>query len=115
MSLWQSQYQERLTTPDQAGYVHFGPHHWTKRSLIRRAGLVIAEIDTTMIRVHGDIYAHVSEFDHCVEGDARVIDQSDIEHLLAQIDPTHRDQMSRLISQIPQEPVASHFSPADRD
>ena len=55
-----------------------------------------------MIRVHVGIYAHVSEFDHSVEGDARVIDQSDIEYLLAQIDPTHRDHMSRLIGQIPQ-------------
>ncbi|MEQ9451189.1 MAG: acetyl-CoA hydrolase/transferase C-terminal domain-containing protein [Pseudomonadales bacterium] len=104
--------------PNEAGFVHFGPHHWTKRSLIRRADLSIAEVDSTMISVHGDVYAHVSEFDHFVEGDTRVIGQSEINDMLLKIKPEHREQMSALIPSIPQErlrlifPLLTVFDPA---
>ena len=104
--------------PNDAGYVHFGPHHWTKRSLVRRAGLSIAEVDKTMIKVHGDVFAHVSEIDHFIEADVRVITQSEIEDELKKIKPEFREHMAALIPRIPQErlrlifPMLTVFDPA---
>lgn len=89
--------------PNRAGFVHFGAHHWTKRSLVRRADLVIAEIDETLLHVHGDVYAHVSEFDFFVEGNNQTIGAAEIKAVLQEIKPEHRDQMASLIPQIPQE------------
>ncbi|MEE4283278.1 MAG: acetyl-CoA hydrolase/transferase C-terminal domain-containing protein [Pseudomonadales bacterium] len=89
--------------PNKAGFVHFGAHHWTKRSLIRRADLVIAEIDDTLLQVHGDVYAHVSEFDCFVKGETQIIGGAEIAAVLEQIKPEYRDQMAALIPKIPQE------------
>lgn len=103
--------------PNSAGFVHFGAHHWTKRSLVRRADLVIAEIDDTLLRVHGDVYAHVSEFDCFVRGDTRVIGAAEIAAVLEEIKPEYREQMASLIPKIPQErlrliyPLLTAFDP----
>jgi 4-hydroxybutyrate CoA-transferase len=54
--------------PNEAGYVHFGPHMWTRKAYARRAKRVIAMVDPNMPPVHGDVWMHVSEFDALVEG-----------------------------------------------
>ncbi|MBV1906346.1 MAG: hypothetical protein KUG75_09740 [Pseudomonadales bacterium] len=103
--------------PNDAGYVHFGPHHWTKRSLIRRADLAIAEIDPLMINVHGDVYAHVSEFDHFITSEKKAISQADIDEALTTVKPENLEEITKLIPLIPKErlrlllPLIGGFEP----
>jgi len=89
--------------PNDAGYVHFGPHHWTKRSLVRRCEVSIAEINPRLIKVHGDVYAHVSEFTYFVESQEHEITQERIDQLLAQMPAEQREPMRQLIPRIPRE------------
>ncbi len=89
--------------PNDAGYVHFGPHHWTKRSLVRRAEVSIAEINPRLIKVHGDVYAHVSEITHFVESQEHEITQERIDELLAQMPAEQREPMRQLLPRIPRE------------
>ena len=89
--------------PNDAGYVHFGPHHWTKRSLVRRADLVIAEVDPTLITVHGDVYARVSEFDCFIETTPLEIGPREIEELLGKVPAEHRERLAELIPRISKE------------
>jgi 4-hydroxybutyrate CoA-transferase len=71
-----------------------------------------------MIKVHGDVFAHVSEIDHFIEADVRVITQSEIEDELKKIKPEFREHMAALIPRIPQErlrlifPMLTVFDPA---
>jgi len=55
------------TPPDDNGYVSFGAHNWNKRSHVRRARKVIAEVDAGLRPVCGDNAVHVSEIDRFVE------------------------------------------------
>lgn len=87
--------------PNSAGYVHFGPHHWTKRSLVRRADLVIAEVDPALIPVHGDVWAHVSEFDCFVETEKSELDPARVEELIAQAPAERREGLRRILPRIP--------------
>jgi len=89
--------------PNEAGFVHFGPHHWTKRSLVRRVDISIAEVDPTTIQVHGDVYAHVSEITHFVEQQDHEITAEQIEAVLAQMPEERRDPMRKLVARLPQD------------
>jgi len=89
--------------PNEAGFVHFGPHHWTKRSLVRRVDVSIAEVDPTMPRVHGDVYAHVSEITHFVERAHSEITPEQIEVVLSQMPEERRAPMRKLVAKLPQD------------
>lgn len=89
--------------PNEAGYVHFGPHHWTKRSLVRRCEVSIAEINPRFIAVHGDVYAHVSEITHFVESYEDELTSEQIEIKIAQMPAEQHEPMRRLIPRIPRE------------
>ena len=56
-----------VTPPDDEGYVSFGAHNWNKRSHVRRARKVIAEVDSGLRPVCGHSKVHVSEIDSLVE------------------------------------------------
>src|SRR4030095_16624950 len=56
-----------VTPPDDNGQVSFGAHNWNKRSHVRRARKVIAEVDAGLRPVCGDNKVHVSEIDRFVE------------------------------------------------
>ncbi len=104
--------------PNEAGYVHFGPHHWTKRSLMRRADIAIAEVDSSLLKVHGDVYLHVSEIEHFVEYEPTDVGPEAVEKVLADMDPAIRDEMRNLIAQTSLEtrrlvwPFLGHLAPA---
>lgn len=89
--------------PNEAGYVHFGAHHWTKRSLVRRAETAIAEIHSNLLPVHGDVYVHISEFDAVVEVDPLVIGPAEIEDLLGKVSEDKREAIAALIPRIPRD------------
>ena len=56
-----------VTPPDKHGLVSFGPNLWFKRSYIKRARKVIAEVNPSLIRTRGDCYLPISMFDYFVE------------------------------------------------
>jgi 4-hydroxybutyrate CoA-transferase len=63
---------------------------------------VLAEVDPTLIRVHGDVHVHVSEIDAFVETDPPPITQEDIEATLERVPAEHRDRMRGVVARIPQ-------------
>jgi 4-hydroxybutyrate CoA-transferase len=91
------------SSPNQAGYVNFGPHHWTKRSLVRRSDLVIAEVDPTLVPVHGDVWVHVSEIDCFIETQPVEIGPIQIEEMLQKVQPDRRAAMAALVPRIPRD------------
>jgi 4-hydroxybutyrate CoA-transferase len=56
-----------VTPPDDHGYVQFGAHHWNKRSHVRRARKIIAEVDAGLRPVCGDNRIHICEIDRFVD------------------------------------------------
>jgi 4-hydroxybutyrate CoA-transferase len=56
-----------VSPPDEEGRVYFGVHNWNKRSYVRRAKTVIAEVDPSIQPVCGQNFVHVSEIDYFVE------------------------------------------------
>lgn len=64
--------------PNDQGYVHFGPHMWTKRSYTRRCPITIAAVDPNITPVHGDVWVHVSEITAFVTGAIRRADRQEI-------------------------------------
>jgi len=87
-----------VTKPNAKGYVSFGPHRWNKRTYVRKARHAIAEVDANMTRTHGDVYAHVSEFDYFVEGTPPPPDLALIERELALMDAEKRDGIRAIIA-----------------
>jgi len=56
-----------VSSPNRHGYCSFGASLWNKRTYAREARIVLAEVDSTLIRTYGDNYIHVSEIDYFVE------------------------------------------------
>ena len=60
--------------PNSAGYVHFGPHMWQRKSYAKRCKKTIAIVDPNITPVHGDVWMHVSEIDTFVDGVIQPVD-----------------------------------------
>ena len=60
--------------PNEAGYVHFGPHMWQRKSYAKRCAKTIAIVDPNITPVHGDVWMHVSEIDTFVDGVIQPVD-----------------------------------------
>jgi 4-hydroxybutyrate CoA-transferase len=69
--------------PNEAGFVHFGPHMWTRKAYARRCKRTIALVDPNITPVHGDIWLHVSEIETFVEG---AIEPFDMEAMAGRIE-----------------------------
>ncbi len=108
------------SAPNSAGFVHFGPAQWQKKSYLRRCPKNIAFIDPHMQPVHGDVWAHVSEFTAFVEG--VLPPPADVAAIQARIDaeapPEKRERLkalSRIIVRERLAPVADSFHLLDPD
>lgn len=55
-----------ISAPDALGFCSFGNSLWDKKKQIKRAKLVIAEVNPRLPRTFGDNYIHVSEIDYFV-------------------------------------------------
>jgi 4-hydroxybutyrate CoA-transferase len=62
--------------PNEAGFVHFGPHMWLRKSYAKRCKHTVAVVDPNMMPVHGDIWMHVSEIETFVEGAVTAVDRA---------------------------------------
>jgi len=91
------------STPNEAGYVHFGLQHWFKRSLVERTRFCIAEIDPTLFKACGDVFVHVSEFDCFVENSPVDIRPDLVEAEIAKAEPDRQATMRQLISEMSDE------------
>ncbi len=54
--------------PNEAGYVQFGAHMWTRKAYTKRCRATIGMIDPNITPAHGDVWVHVSEFAAFIEG-----------------------------------------------
>lgn len=85
-----------VSPPNAQGYVHFGVHNWMKRAYVRRVRTAIAEVDPTLIPVHGDVWAHVSEFDYFVEYEPPQFGREQLEQILQGVDEARRAEWLKL-------------------
>jgi len=56
-----------VSPPDRHGHCSFGASLWDKKERVRQAKVVVAEVNSRLIRTGGDNYIHVSELDYFVE------------------------------------------------
>lgn len=89
-----------VSPPNKHGYVHFGGHHWFKRAYVRRVRTAIAEVDPSLITVHGDVYAHVSEFSAFVEYAPPTLTPEDFEKLIATMDEMRQREYHKIGQEI---------------
>ena len=88
-----------VTPPNARGFVSFGPHQWNKREYIRHARTVVAEIDQSLTRTHGDVWMHASELDYFVEGTPPAPDPAVLENELAQMEPAKREELRTIVAE----------------
>ena len=56
------------SAPNASGYVQFGAAQWLRKAYLKRCRKTIAFVNPHMAPVHGDVWAHPSEFAAFVEG-----------------------------------------------
>ncbi|GAB4325073.1 MAG: acetyl-CoA hydrolase/transferase C-terminal domain-containing protein [Dehalococcoidia bacterium] len=84
--------------PNEQGYVHFGPHMWTRKAYSRRCDRVIGFVDANMMPVHGDVWIHVSEFDAFVEGSLPSLDKAALARRVdEEAPPENRERLKTIL------------------
>jgi 4-hydroxybutyrate CoA-transferase len=92
------------SAPNDAGYVHFGPTHWLRKSYLERCKTTIGFVDPNMTPVHGDVWSHVSEFSAFVEGALPALDLPRLHERIANESPAeHQERLLRLTELVPPE------------
>ncbi len=85
--------------PSAAGYVQFGPHMWQRKAYTRRCKTVIAAIDPNMTTVYGDVWVHVSELTHIIEGAIKAVDPVAVRERIQTLAPeVNRAELLELLS-----------------
>ncbi len=56
-----------ISPPDSKGFCSFGQSLWSKKTHIKNAKMVIAEVNDRLVRTYGENFIHVSEIDYFVE------------------------------------------------
>lgn len=56
-----------ISPPNDAGFCSFGSSVWTKPSQVKRARLVVAEVNERLIRTYGENFVHMDDIDVLVE------------------------------------------------
>jgi 4-hydroxybutyrate CoA-transferase len=90
-----------VSPPNKQGYCHFGAHLWTQRAYTRRAKTVLAEVNPSLITVHGDCYVHVSQIDHFVEVGPPTLTRQEYEKELEGLEPEQRAGWEALWDELP--------------
>jgi 4-hydroxybutyrate CoA-transferase len=76
-----------VSEPNEAGYVHFGPHMWNKKSYARRAKHTIAVTDPNLSPVFGDVWMHVGEIGTFITGAVKPVDMAAVRHRVETLAP----------------------------
>lgn len=90
----------RVTPPDELGMCSLGPSVSYGMAAVASARIVIAEVDPTLPRTHGDSSVHVSCFDSLVETASAVP-----EYRSAKPNPTSTAIAERVLDLLPAEPT----------
>jgi len=100
-------YLTAVSPPNEQGYVHFGPHMWTKKAYSKRAKHVIAVVDPNMTQVFGDVWMHVSEIDTFIEGVIKPVDRAAIRRRVeTEAPPENRDALLDILEKASDEQLA---------
>ncbi|MFO7965315.1 MAG: acetyl-CoA hydrolase/transferase C-terminal domain-containing protein [Desulfobacterales bacterium] len=76
-----------VSPPDENGFCYFANGIWEKRLYARQAKTVIAEIDSTQPKVHGDAAIHISEIDYLVDITPEPLTSDEIDAIAGVIKP----------------------------
>ena len=57
----------QVTPPDEHGLCSFGPARFNQMEMARQAKIIIAEVNSRLIRTYGDNFIHIAEIDYFVE------------------------------------------------
>jgi len=60
-------YLIEVSPPDERGFCSFGASVWDKRERVAQARLVMAEVNSNLIRTYGENFVHISQVDYFVE------------------------------------------------
>ncbi|MEX2236773.1 MAG: acetyl-CoA hydrolase/transferase C-terminal domain-containing protein [Dehalococcoidia bacterium] len=99
-----------VTPPNSQGYVQFGAHGWTKRSWVKRGVKCLAEVNPTLIRCHGNVWAHVSEFESFVEYTRPSFSHEQFEATIAPLPADKQAGWRELWAQLPNPDVMAPLS-----
>lgn len=89
-----------VAPPNEQGFCNFGHELWHKKSCARRAKIVLAEVDDSMVTAHGDNWIHVSEIDYLVDAPVKLLSEKEKQNLISKVKPEWRDEMVDLIPRI---------------
>ncbi len=94
-----------VSPPDQHGFCSFGQSVWNKKERVKAAKLVLAEVNSRLIRTYGTNFVHVSEIDYFVE------------HTPSDKQPGRADLRGKAVSEVRQEikQIAEHVSTLIKD
>ncbi len=85
----------QVSPPDEHGYCSLGISLDITRAAVESAGLVIAQINSQMPRVHGDTFINISELDYLVPFDEPIL-----EYRSPRPDPETVNKIGRYVAQI---------------
>jgi len=95
------------SAPNEAGYVQFGAHMWTRKAYAKRCRTVIGMIDPNIPPAHGDAWLHIRHFDALIDGVIKPVDieavAERVETLSAEAD---RDELRALLASASTDQVA---------
>ncbi len=91
-----------VSKPDNGGFVHFGMHHWVQRGYAKRCPIVIAQVDESLVPVHGEVHMHVSEIHKFVEFTPPPLSLEEFDQIVATVkDPARQHDWHELAKELP--------------
>ncbi len=88
-----------VTPPNKQGFCNLTAHMWNKKTYMKYAKKVIAEVDEDQTLAHGDTWVHVTEIDAFVEHTPERLSKQEIEEYINKIeDPERRQRMDLLLN-----------------
>jgi acyl-CoA hydrolase/GNAT superfamily N-acetyltransferase len=85
----------QVSPPDKHGYCSLGISLDITRAAAENAGLVIAQVNSMMPRVHGDSFIHISELDYLVPYDEPILEYS-----APKLNPATVERIGHYVAQI---------------
>ncbi|MFN3974515.1 MAG: acetyl-CoA hydrolase/transferase family protein [Dehalococcoidia bacterium] len=86
-----------VTPPNRHGLVSFGAHAWFKKGYVRRARTVIAEVNPSLLPVHGDCWVPIERFAALVEVPPIQITQEQLQEAISTLPPERRSALEAII------------------
>ena len=82
-----------VSPPDEHGFCSFGWVAWEKQNYSKAARTLIAEIDNSGIRTHGDNNIHISQIDYLVDISAPPLEEGEADSVISRFSGEKQDQV----------------------